>query len=81
MEKVEKLAKKRNLEGNLSSSNSFSTLPIEEIVHTASDMGIAVKHDDFATFDLLKTLEMARDDLYVKQCEQNETSKSKTVET
>lgn len=81
MEKGEKLAKKWNLEGNSSSSNSFSILPIEEIVHTGSDMGIAVKHDNFATFDLLKTLEMATDDLYVKQCGQNETSKSEIVET
>jgi hypothetical protein len=29
-------------------------------------MGIDINHDDFATFDLLKSLEMARDDLYVK---------------
>jgi hypothetical protein len=81
MEKGEKLAKKWNLEGHSSSSNSFSILPVEEIVHTASDMGIVVKYDNFATFDLLKTLEMARDDLYVKQCGQNETSKSEIVET
>jgi hypothetical protein len=60
MEKVDKLVKKRNLEGNSSTANKFSALLIEEIAHTIADMGISIKHDDFATFDLLKTLEMAR---------------------
>lgn len=81
MEKVDKLVKKRNLEGNSSTANKFSALPIEEIAHTVADMGISIKHDDFATFDLLKTLEMARGGLYLKQCEQNESSKTDTFET
>lgn len=55
MEKIEKQGKKRNLEGNSSTSSKFSTLPVNDIIHTTSDMGIAIKHDDFATFDLLKS--------------------------
>jgi len=79
-EKVEIIAKKRNLEGNLPTTNAFSALPIEEIVNTVSDMGISVNHDDFATFDLLQTLEVARDDLYLKQCEKNQASQTESVE-
>lgn len=80
MEKVEKQAKKRNLEGNLPTTNAFSALPIEEIVNTVSDMGISMNHDDFATFDLLQTLEVARDDMYLKQCEKNQASQTESVE-
>lgn len=69
------------MEGNSSTANKFSALPIEEIAHTIADMEISIKHDDFATFDLFKTLEMARGDLYLKQCEQNESSKTDTFET
>jgi hypothetical protein len=75
MEKVEAAIRKKNLEGNLASHNTFSTLPVEEIVHNASEMGISIKHDDFATFDLLKTLELARNDMYLKQCEQSEKNR------
>jgi hypothetical protein len=72
MEKVEAAAMKKNLEGNPASNNTFFTLAIEDIVHDASEMGISIKHDDFATFDLLKTLELARNDMFLKQCEQND---------
>lgn len=73
MEKVEIIAKQRALEGT-STSNKFSALPVKEIVNTAADMGISVSHDDFATFDLLKTLELARGDLHAKQCSHAEPS-------
>jgi hypothetical protein len=43
-------------------------LPIEEIVSISVDMGVVINHDDFATFNLLKDLEQARDELYSKQC-------------
>jgi hypothetical protein len=75
MENVEAAIMKKNLEGNLASYNTFSTLPIEEIVHNASEMGISIKHDDFDTFDLLKTLELARNDMYLKQCDQSEKNR------
>lgn len=64
VEKIEKVAKKRNLEGNSANSNVFSALPVDEIVQSAADMGVVVHNDDLETFDLLKTLELARDDLY-----------------
>jgi hypothetical protein len=80
MEKVDKLAKKRNLEGNLSNENSLSVLPIGEIVNISADMGISVKDDDFATFDLLKTLETTRHYLYFKEIESKQDSQTESVE-
>jgi hypothetical protein len=65
-EKTEKMALKRNLEGNPIKSNSFFVLPIEDIVHISTNMGIAVSDYTFDTFDLIKDLEKARDDLYLK---------------
>lgn len=40
MEKNERMAKKRNLEGNNSYSNLFFVLPIEEIINLTNDMGV-----------------------------------------
>jgi hypothetical protein len=79
MDKVEKLAKKGNLEGNSSNENSFLVLPIEEIVNISTDMGIAVKNDDFVTFVLLKVLEFARNYLYLKENEVKQNSQTKSV--
>lgn len=76
MEKNQKMAKKRNLEGNPSCSNSFSTLPIEEIAKVSTDMGVVVEESDFDTFDLLKDLEKARGDLYKKQSENHSISQT-----
>jgi hypothetical protein len=42
-----------NLEGNPSNCNSFSVLPVEEIAHVTSCMGIIVEDDNFATFNLM----------------------------
>jgi hypothetical protein len=64
MEKNLKMAKKGNLEGNPSSFNCFSVLLIEEMVNVTSNMGIDLNENDFDTFNLLKDLEKARDDLY-----------------
>lgn len=69
MEKNQQMAHKRNLEGNPPNPNSFSVLPIEELVDVASYMGIALDESDFATFNLLKELETARHDLFAKQNE------------
>jgi len=65
-EKTLQMAKKRNLEGNPSRINSFSVLPIEEIMNVTSNMGVDLNENDFDTFNLLKDLEKARDDLYHK---------------
>ena len=80
MEKVSKMAKKRNLEGNSKNHNAFSLLPIEEIVTISADMGVAINHEDFETFDLLKNLEQARGDLYSKQCQSKLISQPELVE-
>lgn len=81
MDKAEKVAKKINLEGNSSNTNSFSVLPVEEIVDISANMGIAIRDDDFTTFDLLKTLESARNDLYFKENETKQTSQTESVES
>lgn len=70
MEKVGMVAKKRNLEGNQTNSNSFSVLSIDEVVHISSEMGIVIDDSAFDTCNLLKDLETARNDLYQKQFEQ-----------
>jgi hypothetical protein len=66
MEKVDKMAIKANLEGKPVNHNSFFVLPIEEIAHVTSCMGIRVDDDNFATFNLIKDLKKVRDDLYQK---------------
>jgi hypothetical protein len=65
-EKGEMMAKKRNLEGTCPNQNMFSVLPIDEITELTSSMGIDIDSSDFGTFDLLKDLECARHDLFVK---------------
>lgn len=57
MEKVEKLSKKRNLEGNSLQPNMFSALPFEDFLNFSNAMGVSVEDNDFATFDLLKDLD------------------------
>lgn len=69
MEKVENIAKKRNLEGNNDTTNTFSSLPADDLVHSAADMGVLLNSDNLIAFDLFKTLEMARNDVYKMQCE------------
>lgn len=80
MEKVEKVAQKKNLEGNPSNSNSFSVLSVDEVVHITSEMGIVIEDDDFDTCNLLKDLEIARNDLYEKQIEQKVGPQTESVE-
>lgn len=80
MEKNQKMARKRNLEGNPPNSNSFSVLSIEEFVLITTDMGVAVDENDFDTFNLLKDLEKARNDLYQKQTEKVIDSQTETFE-
>jgi hypothetical protein len=73
------MARKRNLEGNYSSQNMFSTLPIDDIIELTSGMGVEIDASDFGIFDMLKDLECARHDLFVKQKEINQVSQTKTV--
>jgi hypothetical protein len=54
MEKNERMTKKRNLEGNTTQHNSFSALPIDDIVNITANMGVIVDENDSDTFDLLK---------------------------
>jgi hypothetical protein len=69
MEKGEMMARKRNLEGNIAIAKTFSALPVDELVHSAADMGVMLNSNNLATFDLFRTLELARNDVYQKQCE------------
>ena len=71
MEKCEKEALKRNLEGNTHKNNSFAVLSNNDISHVAAEMGIVLENDVFATCNLLNDLEIARNDLYLKQLELN----------
>jgi hypothetical protein len=70
MEKIDRVAQKRNLEDNPSNSNSFSILSVEDIVNITSNMGIVIENSEFDTCCLLNDLENARNDLYQKQLEQ-----------
>lgn len=57
MEKNERRAMKRNLEGNSKNSNSFASLSNDEVVYLSTNMGISFSKDDFDTFNLIKDLE------------------------
>ncbi|XP_066354675.1 uncharacterized protein [Miscanthus floridulus] len=78
---VERARIKKNLEGNSSTTNLFSVLSIDEIIHTTSEMGVVLDNNDFDTFNLLNDLENARNDLYQKQLDQKQKSQTDTVET
>lgn len=80
MDKVTRVAQKRNLVGNFKNTNSFSIVPVEEIASILADMGVIISHDDFDTFSWLKDLEQARDDLYLKQCDLKKSSQTESVE-
>lgn len=70
------MAQKKNLEGNPQNSNSFSVLPIEDLIIVTNNMGISIPKDNFATFDLLKDLENARHDLFKRRDESEPTHQS-----
>lgn len=65
MDKVTKMAQKRNLEDYSTHTNSFSVLPVEEIISISADMGVTINQDDYDTFDLLNDLEQARGVIYI----------------
>jgi hypothetical protein len=80
MEKTGVMAQKKNLEGNPQNSNSFAALTDNDIIHITSEMGIVVENDSFETCNLLNALEIARNDLYMKQLEKNDTHYIVSVE-
>ncbi|KAE8814482.1 hypothetical protein D1007_08559 [Hordeum vulgare] len=52
--RAEKMAKKRNLQGNETlSGNSFDVLSYMEIISTASQMGVYIPDDSFAVIDVI----------------------------
>lgn len=80
MEKTGVMAQKKNLEGNPQNSNSFAALTDNDIIHITSEMSIVVENDSFETCNLLNALEIARNDLYMKQLEKNDTHYNVSVE-
>lgn len=78
-EKNERMAKKRNLEGNYTNQNMFSALPLDDIADLTSGMGVNIDASDFETFGMLKNLECARNDLFVKQKVSNQVPQTETV--
>jgi hypothetical protein len=66
-EKSEAMAKNRNLEGNSKLPRNLSNVDNLNLNIIAKNMGVVVQKDNFATFDLLKDLESARNCLYSKQ--------------
>jgi len=80
-EKTEMMAKKRNLEGICSNQNMFSVLPIDEMVELSSNMGVVIEPSNFGTFELLKDLECARHDLFIKQRDGGQTSQTSQADS
>jgi hypothetical protein len=64
-EKAENITRKRNLEGNNTSTdtNSFASLSNSEIVVHASMMGVKIPDNNFSSIDLLRELECARENI------------------
>jgi hypothetical protein len=67
MEKVENIARKRNLEGNTApipdNLNSFAVLSNSELMCRAHKMGVNIPDNDFAAIDILRDLEASRNNL------------------
>ncbi|KAE8783452.1 hypothetical protein D1007_43111 [Hordeum vulgare] len=58
---AEKMAKKRNLQGNeTSTGNSFEVLSNLEIISTAAQMGVNIPDDNFVVVDIIRELEKSR---------------------
>ena len=80
VEEVERNAHKTNLEGNSYNYNSFSALLNDDIAHVTFCMGIVVEDNSFDTFNLVRDLEKARDDLYQKQMLKNQKPQTESFE-
>jgi hypothetical protein len=66
MEKNEAYAKKRCLEGTTDTSHSLSGIDNVQLNDLAKNMGVVIHDPKFATFDILKDLEAARNCLFNK---------------
>ncbi|KAE8811153.1 hypothetical protein D1007_12064 [Hordeum vulgare] len=76
---VEKMAKKRNLQGNETlSGNSFDVLSNMEIISTASQMGVNIPDDNFAVIDVIRELEKSRANI-AKKINNNEKQQEKML--
>lgn len=75
LDKYEALAKKRSLEGNSKKHQNISELDNIMLDCLAKDMGVVVQDNGFATFDLIKDLETARNCLYDKHQNMNVNDK------
>ena len=62
-EKAAEVAKKRNLEGNNNTSNTFDVLSDPELILHAVKMGVDIPDTDFASIDILRELEKSRSQL------------------
>jgi hypothetical protein len=64
-EKAENFTRKRNLEGNntTTDTNSFASLSNNEIVVRVSMMGVKIPDNNFSSIDLLRELECARENI------------------
>lgn len=78
-EKNERMSKKRNLEGTYTTQNMFYVLPVDDIAELSINMGVDIDTNDFGTFDILKDLECARHDSYIKQKDYSQATQTKTV--
>ncbi|KAE8802735.1 hypothetical protein D1007_21566 [Hordeum vulgare] len=59
--RAEKMAKKRNLQGNETlCGNSFDVLSNMEIISTALQMGVNIPNDSFVVIDVIRDLEKSR---------------------
>jgi hypothetical protein len=80
LEEMERNVQDASLEGIYSNHNSFSILLDDDISHITSCMGIVVEENNFDTYNLIRDLEKARDDLYQKQIVKNQKPQTDSIE-
>jgi hypothetical protein len=78
LEELEENVQETSLEGIYSNHNSFSVLLDDDITHITSCMGIVVDDNNFDTYNLIRDIEKARDDLYQKQNVKNQKPQAQT---
>lgn len=76
MEKNEIMAKKRSLEGNNNKTLTISETEITTLENLAKDMGVITANNDFAALNLVKDLEVARHNLFLKNQSMQENKES-----
>uniref|UniRef100_A0A8I7BEX7 Uncharacterized protein n=1 Tax=Hordeum vulgare subsp. vulgare TaxID=112509 RepID=A0A8I7BEX7_HORVV len=77
--RAERMAQKRDLEGNrISPGNSFEVLSNLEIVSAAAKMGVNIPHDTFETIDIIRELEISRANI-AKKVDKNDKQQDKIL--